>query len=75
MPNPSAKVIVHPTMGDFTIVFQSPTGGGTATIADRDHVIEQTIKSLELARATGATVELDAPDWLRTELESRGYRF
>lgn len=67
------QVTVTPNGKHFTIAISYD--GGEARVVDRAEVVNETLKALERAGHGQHEVRLTAPDWIRSELKGRGYRF
>jgi CheY-like chemotaxis protein len=70
----TVKVVVAEAEGRFTIRVTIPTAN-CSIVAERHNVVNETARVLNSQRVEQRKLQLVAPEWIRTELERRGYAF
>lgn len=71
----SVRISVEQLGDSFLIQAENVSGQSTFTIVARWAVIGETVKALQFVLHDKHKVKLDAPDWVKAELEQRGFRF
>ena len=69
----TAKVTVNVQGEDFAITGRNILGGGFGTMTGREGAIGATVEALKFVEYGKVKVELIGPDWIKAELEKRGY--
>jgi hypothetical protein len=68
-----STVFVEPEGQVFSIVFWNSGGVSSALLVPREQVVPRTLQLLGQGRTANAPLRLVVPDWVKAELQRRGY--